>query len=190
MRAVRLFVIAWTFVASACGGAAATSPGPDGGSTPAAPTTSTNADSASCMIVASNYDQSCMFDTDCVLVTPGDYCGGGPCLCETEDTATIRRTALAQFNADVANTPVGSGAATTTGACNGCPGGAQEPCCRQGTCQIGSKCTSPTDTLPECADAGGTCIYVGGCKVGPPNSCAYDDENCCLPPPSPSPPAH
>ena len=48
----------------------------------------------------------------------------------------------------------------------------------------GDTAYSAADTLPACADAGGTCApFVAQCGskgAGPAGSCAYPDETCCL----------
>lgn len=131
-----------------------------------------------CAISPSNYDQSCAVDSDCTLVTTGDYCGVD-CLCST---ASINVSALAAFNAVVATTPVGLRVAYP-GDCP-CPA-VIGPCCRQGQCT--TSCQSVADTLPACAMAGGgQCLFgSGSCVQGPPNSCAYADETCCIPAPMP-----
>lgn len=111
------------------------------------------ASGGACMISGANYDQSCHVDTDCQEVTPGDYCTTG-CLC---GASAISVRALAQFDSDVAKTPVGSGAVQSIGC--PCPPPAPPPafgpCCHHGTCQVA--CSPPADTLPACVDAGGTC---------------------------------
>jgi hypothetical protein len=124
-----------------------------------------------CEISASSYDQSCSVDSDCTIVTSGNYCTGG-CFC---GGSAINVSALAQFDSDVAKTPVGTGAVRG----GGCPCPIDMgPCCRNGTCQ--GECYSPSDTLPACADAGGVCYVVKSCSpLGPPGSCAYADEVCC-----------
>jgi hypothetical protein len=61
------------------------------------------------------------------------------CLC---GGSAISATALAQFNADVAKTPLGSGAVQEL-KCN-CPG-EFAPCCRQGRCVAGSDCLAAPD---------------------------------------------
>jgi hypothetical protein len=125
-----------------------------------------------CTISASNYDQSCNVDTDCLEVSSGDYCATG-CFC---GNSTINVGALAQFNDDVSKTPIGSG-----GLICPCPN-PLGPCCRHGMCQAGCQ-VSPTDTLPACSDAGGTCTLgtvCGAGGTGPPDACVYSDEVCCL----------
>jgi hypothetical protein len=101
-----------------------------------------NGEDAACTIVASNYDQSCGVDTDCRMISAGDYCVAG-CLC---GGSAISATALAQFNADVAKTPVGSGAVQEL-PCN-CPA-EFAPCCRQGQCVAGSDCLPGSDATPD-----------------------------------------
>lgn len=190
-----LLVITWTLAGSGCGGAVATSPGSDGGGTTRSPASSvtevasstatapaTSTSSGHCLIYADDYDQSCTVDQDCAQVAQGDYCGD-QCLCG--ELGVIRTTALAQFNADVSKTPVGSGAVTPSH-CAGCVSTAVGVCCRSGACTMGGGCVLPSDTLPACADAGGTCLFDESCgfsPAGPVNSCAYTDETCCLPPP-------
>jgi hypothetical protein len=132
-------------------------------------------DGASCTIWASSYDQSCVQSTDCVQVTQGDYCTPSS-VCRL---SVINSGALARWYTDVSKTPIGSGAV------KGLVCGSLElagPCCRGSKCQLGSGCAAvPADTLAPCADAGGTCVSGWVCvRQGPPNSCAYPDETCCL----------
>jgi hypothetical protein len=98
---------------------------------------SADAHSEPCMISASSYDASCTVDTDCQEVTSTNYCAVN-CLC---GGSAINVGALAQFNADIAKTPLGSGAlggviaeadgsVVTACSCPPSPG----PCCRNGTC--------------------------------------------------------
>lgn len=125
-------------------------------------------------IQASNYDLSCAADSDCIAVAVGDFCqpnAGCP-------NATISKAAQVQYQADVAKTYAGRSCIAESSC-----GSSGTPCCRQGTCQINGGCWSPTDTLPACADAGGTCSRVFSCGSlgpGPSDSCAYSDEACCL----------
>jgi hypothetical protein len=85
------------------------------------------------MIQASNYDQSCSVDTDCVAVAEGDFCvpGANNCL-----TAAINKSAESQYLSDVANTNAafcsapGSCAVPLT--CEGSAG----PWCLHGTCEM------------------------------------------------------
>jgi hypothetical protein len=128
------------------------------------------ADGSERPILASTYNQSCTTDMDCIAVSEGNACSLiSPC-----PNAAINKGALAQYQSDIAQTPCYALA--------GCPlefG----PCCRHGSCQMNA-CYSAVDTLPACADAGGACApFVAQCGskgAGPPDSCAYPDEMCCL----------
>jgi hypothetical protein len=137
---------------------------------------SADAYSGICMISAASYDQSCIVDTDCQEVTSTNYCAAS-CLC---GGSAINIGAASQFNADISETPLGSGALGPVGCpCAQTPG----PCCRSGTCT--TTCFSASDTLPSCADAGGTCLVSRPGSVtctndGPPDACAYSDEVCCV----------
>lgn len=129
------------------------------------------ADGSERPILASNYDQSCTTDTDCMAIGEGNACSlVGPC-----PSAAINKGAYSQYQSDIAQTPCYG--------LSGCPSGSG-PCCRHGTCGLNAACYSAADTLPACADAGGTCQpFVSGCGsmgAGPPDACAYSDETCCL----------
>jgi hypothetical protein len=125
-----------------------------------------------CVISASSYDQACSVDSDCAEVISTDYCATNTCLCESNSAINV--AALAQFKADTSKTPL----AGSHKVCSypGEPG----PCCRSGTCTM--TCFLPTDALPACADAGGSGAPLGATcgKAGPPDSCAFSDEICCL----------
>jgi hypothetical protein len=102
---------------------------------------------ASCNILASNYDQTCYLDQDCVgvagnfVVQFGNYCEP-QCLC---GSGAINNDAVVKFYADVLKTPLGSGA-LQQGEC-GCPEYIG-PCCRNETCVVGPAC------VPQAPDAG------------------------------------
>jgi hypothetical protein len=93
----------------------------------------------SCLIEASNYNQSCSTDSDCVNsagpfpVDFGNYCAF-VCRC---GLGAINRNAVDQFVADVSRTPLGSGNTFGQGCSCGFAGG---PCCRSGMCTTGSEC--------------------------------------------------
>ena len=131
---------------------------------------------AACMIVATSYDQSCEVDSDCVEVTSGNYCTGPQCMC---GGSAISGGALAQFTADTARVHDGGGGIA-------CPCAASfGPCCRSGTCT--AQCWAPSDTLPSCANAGGSCAppnsacgSAGGAPRILDGGCAFPDEMCCL----------
>jgi hypothetical protein len=123
--------------AASCGGQ--TTEGTPGSENTATATTSAIAvvsaiTADACMIQASNYDQSCAVDSDCVMVTSGDYCDAGTptaheCFC---GGSAINVDAQPQFSADVAKTPIGSGAVQIPGPC-GCPPQLRT-CCQAGKC--------------------------------------------------------
>jgi hypothetical protein len=97
------------------------------------------ADSSACVISASSFDQSCTVDTDCWMVSSGDYCSKG-CLC---GGSAVNTAALVLFNEAVSKTPLGMGAFGDV-VC-GCPL-LLSPCCRHGVCQEGfSVCSVPAD---------------------------------------------
>jgi hypothetical protein len=136
------------------------------------------ADASVQLIKASNYDQSCQTDSDCIAVAEGNFCRPGALDCPS---ATISKSASAQYWADVEKT----NAAICLAPISGCLGGAGLPCCRHGACIL--DCGASADTLAACAGAGGSCVYGTGLNacgslddVGPPDSCAYSDETCCV----------
>jgi hypothetical protein len=137
------------------------------------------ADANAQLIKASNYDQSCQTDSDCVAVAEGNFCRPGAADCPS---ASISKSASAQYWADVGKTH----AAVCEAPISGCLGGAGAPCCRHGACSI--DCVAPSDGLAGCASAGGWCVYgstgLNPCgsldEVGPPDSCAYSDQTCCV----------
>jgi hypothetical protein len=154
----------------------------DGGSSPDAgqPASSsgdaaTNADAASCSpVLASDYDQSCAVDTDCVEVSEVAECPAAAC--DSCGGSAISKSVMVQYMAAFEQ----AFASKTPGTFCGC-GGGQGPCCRSGKCT--ATCVSSTDPLPACANAGGTCLLSHGATCGtngPPDSCAYPDEICCL----------
>jgi|SRR5580704_8271896 hypothetical protein len=139
----------------------------------------TAVDAAPCsVVVASDYDQSCAVDTDCVQVAEVPACPVSPMLCYSCPLATINGSAIARYRAAFS---ADMGGALPT-ACN-CPE-IGYPCCRSGLCKT-SCFPAPADTLPTCADAGGSCAFPArfGCSggaEGPADACAYSDEICCV----------
>jgi hypothetical protein len=134
-------------------------------------------DSSSCSpVLAFQYDQSCTVDTDCVAVGQVSSCSDVACVnCMS---AAINKSAAAEYAA--AFQQAAGGAAYLACPCP-CESGA---ICRGGKCQAASCGAPPGDTLPACANVGGSCAYSANttCNgVGPPGSCAYSDEFCCLP---------
>src|SRR5580692_5594444 len=88
-------------------------------------------DASAQIILASDYDQSCMTDSDCIWVAEGNFCYPGLTNC---GTATISKSANAQYQADVAKTRAAS--CYAPGNCGADFG----PCCVSGMCQVGSQC--------------------------------------------------
>jgi hypothetical protein len=95
----------------------------------------TGADGLSCTIRASDYDQSCSADSDCVdgagglaiNFTIADYCSNS-CLCAAD---SINKRSAAQYLADISHTPLGSGAFPLCLCPLPFP-----PCCRRGVCTL------------------------------------------------------
>lgn len=80
-------------------------------------------------IYAKDYDQTCNEDSDCVPVAQGSACDVCESVCQS---ATINRSALAQYERDYADT----NKHRAGGTCR-CPA-ASTPFCRQGMCQYGA----------------------------------------------------
>jgi hypothetical protein len=78
------------------------------------------------LIQASNYDQSCQTDSDCVAVAEGNFCYAGAPNCPS---AAISKSAYAQYQADVAK--------TNAAICEAASSCVAEfgPCCQNGVCQ-------------------------------------------------------
>jgi len=89
-------------------------------------------DASAQIIMGSSYDQSCQKDSDCVAIEEGDFCRPGANNGCTN--AAINRSALAQYQADLAT--------TTAGVCYGLAGCPLEsgPCCQNGRCTVGWQC--------------------------------------------------
>jgi len=107
---------AWGFVA--CGGGGA---GDKGGGSPA----------SNCSIEASNYDESCSVDSDCVgmagrfAVQFGNYCQSG-CVCGGD---AINQMSVAKYLHDVSMTPLVSSMSSCF-----CPEVSTEACCVNNLC--------------------------------------------------------
>jgi hypothetical protein len=142
-------------------------------------------DGAACAIQASNYDQSCSTDSDCVAVAGnlavqfGNYCEE-QCLCGGD---AINRTAVTKYIADVSGTPFGSGTLPLDGGCN-C-GHFSGPCCQAGKCAAGQICQS----VPDAGSADVTYAPPSGSvlcalRAGPVDAGAADagPVSWCIPP--------
>lgn len=107
------------------------------------------ADATVQLIQASDYDQSCAVDSDCVEVYVGNAC---TCdlSCQSKQAA-INKAALSQYTADVAKAP--------RVAC-GClrppipTGGVSLPCCVGGSCQFTNQCSNPVPVVDAAAETG------------------------------------
>lgn len=104
-------------------------------------------DASAQIIMASSYNQSCQEDSDCVAIEEGDFCQPGAndgCA-----NAAINRTALAQYQKDLAK--------TTAGVCYGLAGCPAEfgPCCQNGVCTVNEQCFNAV-TGDAFAEAGGS----------------------------------
>jgi hypothetical protein len=94
-------------------------------------------------IEATNYDQSCQTDSDCVVVGEGESCS--PCSLAYGPYGAIRHSDLARYAADVAKTPGGNQPVSCTPSCTPSP----SACCLAGQCQVGSQCSTTTDAGAE-----------------------------------------
>jgi hypothetical protein len=130
-----------------CGGSTHVSGGADAGG--AETSVLVGSDAAACFIEATNYDQSCSVDSDCVPgIQSGDYCQSIDYSCGQE---TINKNSLAQYMADVAKTPVGSGAIPELEASCGFMG---PPCCTAGHCTPGLQCSGTQIIPPDAGPSG------------------------------------
>jgi hypothetical protein len=84
------------------------------------------------LILASNYDQSCLRESDCIAVGQGNFCNAGAGNCPS---TAINKAAYSLYQADVAKTNAAICRAVT-----GC-GNESGPCCRRGVCQMGAECS-------------------------------------------------
>jgi hypothetical protein len=88
------------------------------------------------MISASNYDQSCKLDSDCVAIADGNACY--PCVIACQTGGAINRSALSIYQSDISKT---TGAQEAKGVHCGCPA-SFGPCCRSGVCHADLQCVS------------------------------------------------
>jgi len=151
-------------------GAAGAAGGSDGGSP-----------ISSCpVVVASDYDQSCVVDEDCVSVgqqpkCPVTDCSG--CI-----PGAINKSAMARYMSALSHA-VAAVMSDVPGVLCHCPCEGGFAICRGGKCEAAACGPPNADTLPACTQARGICAYVANslCTTkGPPGACAYDDEICCL----------
>jgi hypothetical protein len=147
-------------------------------------------------IVASNYDDTCAVDNDCIALTSGgvvffgNWCGTEcPCV-----NGAINRDSEAQYVADVARTPIGTGAVRPPSC--GCPN-AGVPCCQAGRLSLSCGGSSANPDAGDEADGGSTLPYgsvlcgasgpdaSGGSAIWcvPPQACTPYNGGwaCCVP---------
>src|SRR5580698_9230225 len=109
-------------------------------------------------ILATNYDQSCTADSDCVAEGFGDPCTE----CLNCASGAINEKSVPQYGTDVAKAP--------RGAICFCAFGPAGPCCVDGICQVGRECSNavPTDAAADRGvDGPAACVAAGGhCMVG------------------------
>jgi hypothetical protein len=123
------------------------------------------------MILASNYDQSCTLDTDCTIVTSGDYCISYP-RC---GGSAINVGALAKFNEDVSKTPYETGAVGFAGGTCGFLG---YPCCLDGTCGADRQCNSFADAGDDAASADSSDSSDSANGIGANTDAAFPLGSC------------
>jgi hypothetical protein len=152
----------------------------DGGDAAADAADGSALEAAACSaVVASDYDQSCVADSDCVQVGQVLRCPAGAC--DGCLSAGINKNALSRYLAAFASAV----ASIPDGETCGCPCEGDFAICRAGKCAASWCLPDIADTLPACADAGGMCSYTANTpcsRYGPPGSCAYADEICCVGP--------
>src|SRR5579863_4465987 len=164
-------------IVAACGGSTIEVSGEDASSRVPDASADVQADSGDCFIVATNYDQSCSADSDCVtmvegtLVEFGDYCTSH-CLCGGD---AINQSAAAKYAADVAKTPLGSGAISGAGACP-CFGAPATGCCQGGRCV--EVCSSGCSASSPCVAGTNGCPGSGSPLPAAGDACSPAGTNC------------
>ena len=195
----QLLAVAVILFPSACGGAVSATAGDAGATNSSAPDARAEAasgeardagdtgvgDAGCSSIVASNYNQTCTTNKDCVGVGTGDTCSA-PCafVCGIGDV--INASDLPAYQADLARTGFSS-----AGIGCGCPGYSYGPCCVGGKCEFDAVC----QTISGEAGAGGAASSDAGvcppgeilCEVGCSGSVACHATPCPPPPPCPPP---
>ena len=121
--------------------------------------------SKSCSIAASDYDRSCVQDSDCVGIAEGDLCAED--VCTNCVNAAINARDQTQYQNDVSS---------KVSPQRFCPCPDEPVACNAGTCGIARQASCPAD-LPQTAVA---CQAEGAeCYVTSTNTC--DAANCyCL----------
>jgi len=121
-------------------------------------------DGGSCSISASDYNQSCASDSDCVGVTDGDFCGTGTCI--NCINAAIGVSAVSQYKGDFAKIANSSPAAVCP--CANMP----SAYCNRGTCSVcllgrcGGVCVDERADVKNCGGCGTVCAVGAICENG------------------------
>jgi hypothetical protein len=129
------------------------------------------------VVLASDYDQSCVQDEDCASVSQVPKCPVTDC--SGCFSVGINKSEMTRYMAALSRAVVGEG----SGLICSCPCQSGFAICRGGQCEAAACVPPRADTLPACSSAGGTCGFVANIlcsQKGPPASCAYADEVCCL----------
>jgi len=137
-------------------------------------------------IVASNYDQTCTGDSDCIRIGSGDICSA-PCSFICGLGGVINASDLPAYQADLARTGFSS-----IGVGCGCPSFTYGPCCIAGKCALDAEClaASADGSFGEAgADAGFMqCESTQACVGGSSRAdwvcrelCAGPDGGVCPP---------
>jgi hypothetical protein len=130
------------------------------------------------VILPSDYDQSCVLDSDCVAV--GEVAACPPPACSGQCAAGIVSASVAaEYKAAIARATGDVPPLVFPDFCN-CEA-VLIPVCRNG------KCEDVADSLPEgpsaCTDAGARCLLstiITCATPGPDGGCGYSDEICCF----------
>jgi|CZKU01.1.fsa_nt_gi hypothetical protein len=172
-----LVCIGVTAILTGCGGSTIGGPTLDASATIADAGAEAHVDAGDCLIAASNYDQSCSADFDCVTVAGsqpvgfGDYCQPH-CLC---GGGAINKSSAAEYAADVARTPLGSGAISGAGVCP-CPPNPAMGCCQGGQCV--KVCSSGCSGSSPCVAGTNGCPGNGSSLPAPGDPCSPAGTNC------------
>jgi len=173
---------------AACGGRSETvssssaAPASNGGPTDAAgeaPVQSPGSEAGTCFLPASDYDQSCTIDSDCVPINSAeDWCSSSQCACGATEAINVGDEA--RYMADWSKTPQGSGAAHPLCLCGL---NVAVACCHAGQCtslscvlqefEAGSSPEAGTDLEAgtDQEDAGGVLcsLYAGPIDAAAPD---------------------
>ena len=148
-----------------------------GASADSAPESSSVEAPACSPVLASDYNQACIEDTDCVQVGQVPQCP--PTACDGCRTQAVNKADATRFQAALMHAFGTVPPGLEVGCACPCDGVA---ICRGGKCEAGGCGPSLADSLPDCVDAGGRCSYKANTtcdSMGPPDACAYPDEICC-----------